>query len=446
MKLWREGLTAKLAMGAVFLVVPIALLELIIRVGGFFTDARDATRIHASQVPVSDAPTTRFLQHPFLGYTGNPRHPKGLIDPLQLRQTFGGLPSDFYLRNQFLNAHGYPSEHEDYFFEDDGFEVGVFGGSVAEQLATVGGGALIRALEEGDPELHGRVRILNLAIGGYKQPQQLIGLTLMGLQGVSFDAVINLDGFNEVALSGADADEGYNPIFPSRDHYSWLLAQLGMAESSSHLIEAAAEIISERRRADEWRRFANDSLLNGSELARTLTGVMALSADRRAVELEVRMQNEAMSPDSVVVTGHPCLDEEGGCWELIANLWEDSSRQMAGLSERMGARYVHVLQPNQYVEGSKLLTSREREIAFDAQHSWRAKVRDGYPVLQARIPAMQADGINVQDLTDLFGDTPGDIYVDQCCHYNREGSEMLARAIAEQILVSPRSLVPAQVD
>ena len=42
--------------------------------------------------------------------------------------------------------------------------------------------------------------ILTDSLGGYKQPQQLLTLAYYISLGAEFDTVINIDGFNEVAL------------------------------------------------------------------------------------------------------------------------------------------------------------------------------------------------------------------------------------------------------
>jgi hypothetical protein len=107
---------------------------------------------------------------------------------------------------------------------------------------------------------------------------------------------------------------------------------------------------------------------------------------------------------------------------------------MAAIADQIGARYVHVLQPNQYDEGSKPLSQQEREIAFAPESQWPAGVRRGYPLLRARIPGMRARGIAVHDLSQLFSGVSDDVYVDTCCHYNLRGTSALATAIADAIL------------
>ncbi len=409
-------------------------LELAIRLFDLFAEERVATRVQDRPGAAEPDAPARFLLHPFLGYAGNPAYEHGQVGEGLLSRIFPVGPSPYYLRNSRVNAHGFPSEHADYAADTDGFHVGIFGGSVAELLATMGGETLIAELERQEPELRGRVRVFNGAIGGYKQPQQLLALILLTLQGVRFDAIVNVDGFNEVALSSSDATARYNPLFPSRLHYL-LMLNLGRDASSASTIERYGEVIRTRRRVSEWRAAADRGFLGHSELARSLLGRAVLHLESRATRLEQALQQEASPPPSLAAYEPACLrDPEDGCWDLIADIWETSSLRMAAIADQIGARYVHVLQPNQYDEGSKTLSEHEREIAYAPDSDWPAGVRRGYPLLRARIPGMLARGVAVLDLSQLFASDRWDVYVDVCCHYNLRGTNAVATAIADRIL------------
>jgi hypothetical protein len=407
--------------------------EVAVRSLDLFKDERLATRTRDHAASAKADADVRIHPHPFLGYAGNPAFTSGLIDDLALARIFAGAPSEYYLKNSRINKYGFPSEHADYAGDDGGFHVGIFGGSVAEQLATVGGERLIEELERRAPEWHGRVRIFNAAIGGYKQPQQLIALILLTLQGVRFDAIVNVDGFNEVALSSSDAAAPYNPLFPSRLHYLPIL-ELGRGTVSAEAIEWYAQVTSARRRATEWREAVDRGLVSWSELARAVVGRAVLQLEARATRLEHDAQQSATPPLNFDAYDPGCVrDERSGCWDLIADIWEKSSIEMAAIADRMGARYVHVLQPNQYDEGSKPLSAHERLIAYDPDGDWPAGVRRGYPLLRARMHTLLAHGVAVLDLSRLFAKTTDEIYIDTCCHYNLRGTNAVAAAIADRI-------------
>jgi hypothetical protein len=83
----------------------------------------------------------------------------------------------------------------------DRYVIGLIGGSFDFQVGAHAGSELARFLER-SPRLAGRrVEIVNLAVGGFKQPQQLLVVQVMLMLGGHFDCIVNIDGFNEVALA-----------------------------------------------------------------------------------------------------------------------------------------------------------------------------------------------------------------------------------------------------
>ncbi len=96
----------------------------------------------------------------------------------------------------------------------DEFVVAVLGGSVAEIFANTGEKYINHYMKS----LYGinkNIILINLATGGYKQPQQLFHLQYAVLSGFEFDAVLNIDGFNDLVLASVNLDQGVHPVFPS---------------------------------------------------------------------------------------------------------------------------------------------------------------------------------------------------------------------------------------
>jgi hypothetical protein len=118
---------------------------------------------------------------------------------------------------------------------------------------------------------------------------------------------------------------------------------------------------------------------------------------------------------------------------LVA-IWRRSSEEMAVLARANDIRYLHVLQPNQYVEGSKPMGPDERRIATPPDHPYRDGAVLGYPLLRAESGRLRASGVEFYDATGLFADVEEPLYVDGCCHFNRRGNEILARFLAARIL------------
>jgi hypothetical protein len=109
---------------------------------------------------------------------------------------------------------------------------------------------------------------------------------------------------------------------------------------------------------------------------------------------------------------------------------------MAALAADNGAAYLHVLQPNQYLAGSKRLSKDERARAFI--DDWRGElITAGYRALQSESAALRERKIAFADLTMLFARHDETLYRDTCCHMNLAGNELLARAIADQVVLAP---------
>src|SRR5690606_10565907 len=93
--------------------------------------------------------------------------------------------------------------------------IGIFGGSVARFFCDQGIPRLTQVLER-DPRYAGREIVpLCFAHEGYKQPQQLLVLAYFLSIGQELDLVLNIDGFNEVALGAYNYNQGRDISMPS---------------------------------------------------------------------------------------------------------------------------------------------------------------------------------------------------------------------------------------
>src|SRR5713226_1419374 len=93
------------------------------------------------------------------------------------------------------------------------------GGSFALQFAEEGLPHLLARLRE-TPAFRGKTLVgLNAAVGGHKQPQQLMTVAYLLALGEQIDVLINLDGFNEIALHPTEnAPARVSPDYPRRWH------------------------------------------------------------------------------------------------------------------------------------------------------------------------------------------------------------------------------------
>ena len=118
----------------------------------------------------------------------------------------------------------------------------------------------------------------------------------------------------------------------------------------------------------------------------------------------------------------------------LARVWREASEVLALIARQYGARYLHLLQPNQYAAPGKPLSEEERRVAWRPDEGWPTRAKQGYPFLKAEAGALRAAGIAFYDLTDLFAEETATIYTDDCCHLNVRGNRLLAERLADILI------------
>jgi hypothetical protein len=356
--------------------------------------------------------------HPYSGYVEEP----GADSGLRSHRTGQPVPvSDFgYIDDKSpLQPRG-----------PDRVVVAILGGSVACHFAINGTDRLAAELAAGSPAYAGkRYVFVNLALGGYKEPQQLTSLAYLMSLGAEYDLVLNIDGFNEVALH--ELENASHHVFPAFPR-SWF-ARVGTADPVLGLTRGRLLVLEdERTRLALWHSRAPWRYS-------VLANLVWEYRDRRLEWDSFQILNShytAQNPrGSYLVTG-PRMEfgDQAALAEELASIWSNSSAALHGLCSGRGMRYFHFLQPNQYVEGSKPMSAEERKEAVLANHPYRDGVERGYPLLRRNGRTLAAQGIAFHDLTDVFAEHPERLYTDGCCHFNQAGLEIVAQAIARAIL------------
>ena len=428
-------LAARFGVAMVSLLLALAAAEGLVRALDLFAEARGATEELPDPEPMPEEAVSSWVLHPFLGWV---RRPGVYRDRYQ--QDSGWLEA-----NARANTLGYNSAIEDYRdLREDDLVVGIFGGSVAHDVVVWAGDELVRRLEQARPELAGRVWIINGGQGAHKQPQQLLGLIQMRLLEVPLDMVVNLDGFNEVALSIAGIPRGQHPIMPSLGELVRAYGGSQRAMNQEQVL-ATAKAVRLKQRAEAVLRWLHGGHpVARSELVRAALGnyVRWNRHERRLMDRTLRRSTD-LGADKMLRIPDPCFPKAVGgeataaerfdCLELVAEVWRQSSLMMARVAEDMGAGFLHVLQPNQHVPGSKPLTAAEQELADTNFAAWTRAVVEGYPQLQAAGRELALDGVAFADLTSLFESSTETLYRDSCCHFNAEGNRLLAGGIADLV-------------
>jgi hypothetical protein len=99
--------------------------------------------------------------------------------------------------------------------------------------------------------------------------------------------------------------------------------------------------------------------------------------------------------------------------------------------------YLHFLQPNQYVAGSKEMGPEERAVAYFEGHPFQRSVVVGYPKLVKAGQELREQGVAFFDLTGILAGRKEPLYVDTCCHLGKPGYEIIASRIADEIVKLP---------
>ncbi len=354
----------------------------------------------------------------------------------QVKQLAGWMESEVihpyagYVRNlneQFIKNYGFDTD----FFPiqkrgQDTFIVAVFGGSVAMHMHHALQDSFSRYFSE--HKISKKVILVNLALGGYKQPQQLMILNYMLSLGSEFDVVINLDGFNEVSLSAEENyKNGVNPFYPRL--WSSRMKRLLDPESMGMLTAIAS--IKNKAKSD-LLAYANGF----ARKSNILTVYYIVKIQRMISEMSryLEAMNNKASQEKFEYNG-PAVHYNNveSLLEDVAGVWVRSSRQMAALCSSVKSEYFHFLQANQYDPGSKTMTEEEKTIAFDSHQPYRPWAEQGYPVLRRYGRMLRDGGVRFYDESMIFQQMAEPAYSDTCCHYNPAGNAIFADEIVNKV-------------
>ncbi|MCF8057550.1 MAG: hypothetical protein K9K37_13055 [Desulfocapsa sp.] len=146
------------------------------------------------------------------------------------------------------------------------------------------------------------------------------------------------------------------------------------------------------------------------------------------------MTVEAVKTTADEFRGPDLLTTEDSSYKTVTDIWYKSSEMLHAICQKNDLLYLHVLQPNQYVEGSKPLSVEEKEIAFDPEDTRGNIVKEGYSNLITMGKKLKSTGVPFYDLTMIFKDYEETLYVDSCCHFGETGNLLLGREIANILI------------
>lgn len=316
---------------------------------------------------------------------------------------------------------------------NDEYKIVVVGGSVAS-LFVHDASARLRDLLAEDPRLAGRnLRILNYAHPSYKQPQQLNRITYLLALGARFDAVINLDGFNEVGLAYENSHGWTHPVYPSAPTWGAAAADFGVGGGKQLMVvvqmlnlrdEARAAI----ERALRWR-------FSASAILGTLTMQRVNGINRQRAELQKQLTTgvDAQPMNARMlrqINGPDFPEDDKQRMRLCVNAWFECSLSLDAVCRARGIRYLHLLQPCIGDAGSKPLSDAEKAIVPPSA-DWMEGPRIGYPVLRRQGDLLIKNGVYFADLSRAFENERATLYFDPC-HFLPEANLILVEHVARE--------------
>ena len=358
--------------------------------------------------------------HPYIGWCMNPAIAK---------------PDHYAGREIPINRWGLIDDNDSVVQRsDEHLIVGIAGGSVAWQMS-VAGESELRKILEASPKLQGRkLRLVRMAVSGFKQPQQLMLLNYLISLGGEFDVVVNIDGYNEAALSIAENSVAGVTIAYPRSWHSRTFTMQDPRESA-----ASARLLRLRGQRQSMAMSLSNSIWQHSALANLIWKARDTSCQNALTQLgyELSRSTRPASEKNFASYGPIATESEiKNINQRVIDLWLRSAHLMQHTCVGHGAKFVHILQPNQYHAGSKVLTKDEKARAISDYQLAGEVIRDIYPDMIAAGKTLSAAGIQFSDQTQIFADVAETVYADEWCHVNELGNRLLARAVATQILQS----------
>ena len=359
----------------------------LIALAAYYVDTGRLFYVHRKTYPEplptpADRLVVREAVHPYFGFTHAPGTPYEI--PESLREGGAAPPPRTTNNYGFVSAHAYPFRKT----RDDQVIVGLFGGSVGVFFCELGAPRLVDTLRRHDWFRDREIVPLCFSHEGYKQPQQALVLAYFLSIGQAFDLVVNIDGFNDVALAALNAERGLDSAMPSAQHMDALVALINQSALTPEKLESLAAIVDGRRR---------------------LTALIA------------RMQSNRIAAANFVLE------------RMYGRAFDQYTRELGRFSNLPSNPPDNALV--QVARAPKDGTHAPPLAAITS--TWTAGSRLMHDMLAAAKEDLTSRGVAFVDATGVFDSEPAPVYMDNCCHFTRVGNLRLAEFIAASIVRSP---------
>ncbi|HEY9301465.1 MAG TPA: hypothetical protein VIQ31_34895 [Phormidium sp.] len=380
------------------------------------TQDKSALGINLEGVRLNQSIVERF--HPFFGFIQKPS---------------ADFRPGFKVNNYgFISPYDYPLKKT----KNNQFFIGVFGGSVASDYAIfqVQNQILPKYLKQLPGLKDKEFVILSFATGGYKQPQQLLILNYFLALGQELDMVVNIDGFNEVALSNLNNKNQVDLAMPSIQHIG-PLANFANNSLSTKAMQATLRIQENKTRINQGlSSLQHCSLAACDALISVYVQNLVNNYKTDVINFEQERTKQQKNDSVIYINTNKSVLQDSLAFEKMAGNWAKSSIFMHKVLSASNVPYFHILQPNQYYQTKRVFGEAEKQIAFNKETPYAKSVQIGYPALFKKFPNLEKNNINILNAVNVFDKNKEAVYVDSCCHYNKAGEVIFSNYVGRSIL------------
>jgi len=248
--------------------------------------------------------------------------------------------------------------------------------------------------------------------------------------------VINIDGFNEVAFGYRNYQRHVDVSMPQINIMEGLINLSDQTTLTPEKLNSLARINQYKTKLNELAAAINDTQVASLSLVLEQYYTVVLHKYEEELhrfnELDTNLSQTSLlfiKPDETVL-------EDSALFGNIAETWAKSSIMMSQTLHDSNIAYYHFLQPNQHYS-NKIFSEEEATRALERdQPYYSTLVGLGYPALVDKIDMLKENKVNSYNGIPIFDDKSEIVYIDNCCHYNQLGNEILADFIANSILES----------
>jgi hypothetical protein len=366
--------------------------------------------------------------HPYFGPTHRQGYPFDIPEPLRENASSPArVPTNNF---GFASTHNYPFMKT----SPNQFVIGMFGGSVGAWFCQVGAHRLVEDLKANAFFKAREIVPLCLSHEGYKQPQQLLVLSYFLSIGQTFDLVLNIDGFNEVTLSSFNNQRGLDISMPSAMHLDPLVNLVNQATLTPEKLQSLAAIGQYKERINYLVGRLQRNRIAAINFVLERLHRSATTSYQAEVARFAALPSNPSDASLILATPSVTPRDEAKALADAAKSWSDASTLMQTMLSARGIPYFHVLQPNQYFT-TRSFSAEEAKVARSDASPFKTGAEKGYPLLVKESEGLKSR-VNFLNATGIFDRESSAVYLDDCCHYTLRGNQLLADAIAKQILSS----------